>query len=357
MVGAWNAGAFSYFSRLQLANLDGVMNDEAIQVVILQNASERSTPPLRRVDPPEALLQYLGRCSIPEGGFGMPRWAAPKGSIMTPSIRTTAQLTLALLLSSLTACGGSTAGGESEAPVEFLNMWVEDLASTRAVIRFDTSRPTTCEVEWGLSMDAMTTTATDPNMEPCTFAEEHEVPLEDLSPDTMIFFRAKATDPMGSTYYSETMSFRTEMDHGEPARVNVALMSMGSRIVGKSSNFGNLADDSTWGASNAIDGRMSTEWSSNGDGDDAWLSIDFGQMRDLEAFGFRSRKMTDGTSIITSIRIIIDDETTMGPFATPDPDQRYFFEIAPTLAQRVRVEAVTTTGGNTGAKEVEFFTR
>jgi hypothetical protein len=275
---------------------------------------------------------------------------------MIPNIRTTAQVALALLLSSLAACGSSVAG-EAEALVEFLNMRVEDVASTRAVIRFETSRPTTCEVEWGLSMDAMITTATDPNMEPGTFVEEHEVPLEDLSPDTMIFFRAKATDPMGNTYYSEATSFRTEMGDGGPARANVALMSMGSRIVDKSSNFGNMADDSTWGANNAIDGSMSTEWSSNGDGDDAWLSIDFGEMRDLEAFGFRSRKMTDGTSIITSVRIIFDEQTMMGPFATPDPDQRYVFEIAPTRAQRVRVEAVSTTGGNTGVKEIEFFSR
>ncbi|MBW2686830.1 MAG: hypothetical protein JRE19_13075, partial [Deltaproteobacteria bacterium] len=78
-------------------------------------------------------------------------------------------------------------------------------------------------------------------------------------------------------------------------------------------------------------------------------------MRDIEAFGFRSRKMTDGTSIITSVQIIFDGDTMMGPFATPDPDQRYTFEIAPTRAQRVRVEAVTTTGGNSGVKEIEFF--
>jgi len=182
---------------------------------------------------------------------------------------------LALALSFSAACGSSSSdAGDSEDAVEFLNLRVEELASTRAVIRFDTSRPTTCEVEWGLSMDAMTTTATDPNMEPGTFAEEHEVPLEDLGPDTMIFFRAKATDPMGDTYYSEVMSFRTEMGDGDPTRVNVALMSMGSSIVDKSSNFSNMADASTWGANNAIDGSMSTEWSSNGDGDDAWVRDD-----------------------------------------------------------------------------------
>lgn len=276
---------------------------------------------------------------------------------MIPSTRTTTELALALLLPLLAACGSSSGAGESETSIEFLNLRVEELASTRAVIRFDTSRPTTCEAEWGLSMDAMTTTATDPNMEPGTFAEAHEVPLEDLSPDTLIFFRAKATDPMGDTYFSEVMSFRTEMDDGGPARVNVALMSMGSSIVDKSSNFGNMADASTWGANNAIDGSMSTEWSNNGDGDDAWVTIDLGQMRDLEAFAFRSRKMTDRTSIITSVQVILDGDTLMGPFATPDPDQRYVFEITPTRARRVRVEAVTTTGGNTGVKEIELFER
>lgn len=272
-----------------------------------------------------------------------------------------AALVLALPLAA--GCGDSNdvsvdAGVDAADPstaVEFLNLRVEDLASTRAVIRFETSRETTCEVEWGLSMDAMNTTATDPNMEPGTFAMQHEVPLEDLSPDTMIFFRAKATDPRGQIYYSEVMSFRTQMGDAGPARVNVALMSMGSSIVDKSSNFGNMADDGTWGANNAIDGSMSTEWSSNGDGDDAWVMIDLGQMRDLEAFGFRSRKMTDGTSIITSVQVTFDGDVTMGPFETPDPDQRYVFAIAPTRARRVRIDVVTSTGGNTGVKEIELF--
>lgn len=276
---------------------------------------------------------------------------------MIPNIQPAALVVLALALSLAAACGSSSDTPDPGAPVEFLDLRVEDLASTRAVIRFDTSRPTTCEVEWGLSMDALTTTATDPNMELGTFAEDHEVPLEDLNPDTMIFFRAKATDPMGETYYSDVMSFRTEMGDGSPVRVNVALMSMGSSIVDKSSTISNMADASTWGANNAIDGSMSTEWSSNGDGDDAWLVIDLGQMRDVEAFGFRSRKMADGTSIITSVQIIFDGDTMMGPFETPDPDQRYIFEIAPTRARRVRVEAVTTTGGNSGVKEIELFER
>ena len=276
---------------------------------------------------------------------------------MISNVRMAAPAVLALVISLVAGVAGCGSSNDAGAAVEFINLRVDDLGSTRAVIRFDTSRPTTCEVEWGMSMDAMNTTATDPNMELGTFAEEHEVPLEDLSPDTMIFFRAKATDPMGDTYYSDVMSFRTEMGDEGTARVNVALMSMGSSIVDKSSNFNNMADASTWGANNAIDGSMSTEWSSNGDGDDAWFVIDLGQMRDVEAFGFRSRKMADGTSIITSVQIIFDGDTMMGPFETPDPDQRYIFEIAPTLARRVRVEAVTTTGGNSGVKEIELFER
>ena len=259
------------------------------------------------------------------------------------------------------ACGDNT-GNESmmmggETPVEFIDLRVEEITANRAVVRFDTSVPTSCEAEWGTAEDALDNTATDPDMEEGELAIEHEVPLEDLSPDQVYFMRARATDAAGNTYYSDIESFRTMSGDDMPDGTNVALMSAGSRVTDVSSNFGNAANDATWGASNAIDGSMSTEWSTNGDGDDAWVTIDFGQMRNIERFGFRSRKMADGTSIVTSVRIVLDGDAAMGPFSTPDPDERYVFDITPTLTRSVRVEAVTTTGGNTGAKEIQFFER
>ena len=46
----------------------------------------------------------------------------------------------------------------------------------------------------------------------------------------------------------------------------------------------------------------------------------------------------------------------MGPFDTPDPDQLYTFTFTSSVTARsARIEAVQTTGGNTGAKEIQFF--
>jgi hypothetical protein len=91
--------------------------------------------------------------------------------------------------------------------------------------------------------------------------------------------------------------------------------------------------------------------------DAAALTIDFGRERQLIRFEFRSRAMSDGSAIITSIRLVIDDgRLILGPFETPDPDVEYSFDFeAPVTARTVRVEAVTSTGGNTGAREIRFY--
>lgn len=67
--------------------------------------------------------------------------------------------------------------------------------------------------------------------------------------------------------------------------------------------------------------------------------------------------MSNGSAIITSIRLVIDDgRLILGPFETPDPDVEYSFDFeAPVTACTVRVEAVTSTGGNTGTREIRFY--
>ena len=91
------------------------------------------------------------------------------------------------------------------------------------------------------------------------------------------------------------------------------------------------------------------------DGKVATLGLDLGEATEITHFGFRSRKMTDGTSIIERVRVVFDG-VEHGPFDTPDPDQHYLFELdAPVDARLVRIEAVQTTGGNTGAKEIQLL--
>ena len=90
--------------------------------------------------------------------------------------------------------------------------------------------------------------------------------------------------------------------------------------------------------------------------DNAWIDIDFGEQRQITRVEFRSRVMPDSTSIISSLQLRFDDGAALGPFSTPNPDVVYGFDLQqPVTARRVRVEAVATTGGNTGAREIRFL--
>ncbi len=242
--------------------------------------------------------------------------------------------------------------------VEFIDLRVEEVGASRAVVRFETAQETTCEVEWGLAADELTTTAVDPDMDPDDpYGLEHNVPLEDLPSETTIYYRAKVVTPDDEAFFSEVRSFDTlAAEDAGPPRSNVALASAGTQVIDKSSNYGGAADDASWGAGAVIDGAMSSEWATAGDGDDAFVTLDLGTERNLVGWGFRSRKMTDGSSIIQSVQLVIDDAATLGPFETPDPDQFYQFDFdEPVAATVVRIDAITTTGGNTGAKEVELY--
>ena len=262
---------------------------------------------------------------------------------------------LILAGAALASCGGN----DNTGPIEFLDLRVEQISGARAVVRFDTSIPTSCEVEYGLTKDAMDTIAVDPDMEPGETAIEHRVPLEDLLPETTYSFRATANDGGGRTEYSESMTFTTT-DETDPTAglTNVALISAGASVTEVSSNWGDGDNDSSFGVHNAFDGSMSSEWSTASDGDNAYVELNLGQSRTLQHFGFRSRKMLDETSIVTRVRLLIVDDgnRVLGPFDTPNPDERYVFALEPAvMTQHVRMEAVETSGGNTGAKEIQLY--
>ncbi len=255
----------------------------------------------------------------------------------------------------------STEDQENDVEVAFFDLRAEDVTSSRAVVRFDTSVQTTCELEYGFEQDQLSLSAVDPDMDPDNpYAIEHEVPVEDLPPLTRVYYRARATTRDGATFYSEITSFDTLAD--EPSEnhtdqmLNVALLSAGSSIVEVSSNFGGATNSGTWGVDAAFDGKMSTEWSTDGDGNNAVVAIDLGRPRTLRVVAYRSRQMNDGSSIVGSYQLVLDDGTILGPFATPNPDLRYEFILKqPVITRSVRFEAVETTGGNTGAKEIQFF--
>ena len=78
----------------------------------------------------------------------------------------------------------------------------------------------------------------------------------------------------GTLYIGEDGTFRT-LPMEETEEVNLASPEAGARVVAVSSNFGVAANDGPWGADSAIDGNRGTEWFSAGDGNAAFIEIEF----------------------------------------------------------------------------------
>jgi hypothetical protein len=119
-------------------------------------------------------------------------------------------------------------------------------------------------------------------------------------------------------------------------------------VVGVSSQFSD-----GFAAARAVDGDLGTAWASAGDGDDAWIELDLGAPTDIVAVRLRSRSMTDGTSVIERYTVTVDGQDALGPFeagAGVEPP----VDVA-IRGQRLRFDAVATTGGNTGAVEIEVY--
>ena len=149
--------------------------------------------------------------------------------------------------------------------------------------------------------------------------------------------------------FASMASFPPAADKGE----NVALAEKGARIVGVSSIFGGGDKDSTWGANKAIDGDPRTQWSTDGDGDNAWIEIEFPTESHITSLGFWSRTMGNPAQIL-SFRVVTDAGEVYGPFKVDDAAQVHYFDTDLT-AKRLRFEAVETNGGNTGAVDIEVY--
>ncbi len=134
---------------------------------------------------------------------------------------------------------------------------------------------------------------------------------------------------------------------------NLALVRNGGRVAAVSSNFGGGGNEGTWGARNAIDGDPGTQWSSDGDGDNAWIEVELPSRTRVTSIGFWTRTMGSSAQI-SSFRIKTEGGETHGPFKIGDANSVHYFDVELTTS-RLRFEAVETSGGNTGAVEIEVF--
>ena len=113
--------------------------------------------------------------------------------------------------------------------------------------------------------------------------------------------------------------------------------------------------NSSFAAANAIDDSGTTEWSSAGDGDDAFITIDLGDIVEIAGVEFITRSMLDGTAITETFTVTIDDGDTYGPFpagTAVGPELRRMWMAS---GRVVRFDVDTSTGGNVGAVEVRVL--
>ena len=145
---------------------------------------------------------------------------------------------------------------------------------------------------------------------------------------------ATSADPPGTAPSTDATASRTNLSLGAP-------------VVETSSEF-----NADFAGAKAIDGSLSTEWSSMGDGNDAYIVIDLGSAMEITGIGFLTREMSDGTSITNAFIVSVDGADPIGPL---DAGIGLFVFDFSTVGQVVRIDMHTTTGGNTGAVEIEIY--
>ena len=241
------------------------------------------------------------------------------------------------------ACGGSDSQDVrpfSEIAVADPQI-VFDPSGTVATLNVTTNIDAVCAVAYGVDAPAGSI-ATDQDMGMGGHSD-HAAVMTGLEPDTTYQYRLQGVGADGNLYRSEIFTFTTP-PADEALGAFGTNLAEGAEVTAVSSEFSD-----SFAAENAVDGDLGTEWSTSGDGDDASITIDLGSPVDVRAVAFRTRSMGDGTATTESFTVIADGET-FGPFpAGPDPAETSF------TAQVVTFEVESSTGGNTGAVEVQVF--
>ena len=217
-----------------------------------------------------------------------------------------------------------------------------DSSGTFASVQVSTSIDAVCAVAFGEDSE-LGGLATDIDMGGGGH-QTHEARLAGLAPGTEYFYRLQGVGPDGTLYQGDLMTFTTPEGPGvESLGRNIADT---ARVVAVSSEFSDR-----FVAENALDGDVSTEWSSLGDGNDAFVVLDFGDPITVSSVRFLTRTMSDGSATTTTFAVVVDDDGRYGPF-----DADSIVADIDLTGRRFRFEVETSTGGNTGAVEIEVYT-
>ena len=216
----------------------------------------------------------------------------------------------AFVLGNLLSDDGDGGDGDSGAVVRDLatildgDIDVEVHGDGTATVLLDTIIEVVCAVAYGTTGE-FGAIATDDDMAGGGHANHHPL-LAGLEANTQYFYRLQGVGADGTLYTSEVRSFMTGSFEAAGSGSNLALAGTVAEV---SSEF-----SSSFGGASAIDGNPATQWSSSGDGDDAYIVIDLGVSADLVGVGFRTREMSDGSSITTAFTVSVDGGPSLGPF-------------------------------------------
>ncbi|MCK5898872.1 MAG: discoidin domain-containing protein [Methylococcales bacterium] len=225
---------------------------------------------------------------------------------------------------------------------------IVDIKNSEARLTFVSTIPLACAVIYGKTIN-FGQISTDSNMNGGAIINHNPI-LKNLEANTVYHYRVQGSDASGKIYWGPHSTFKTA---GSTIDTNLLSLNNGARISAVSSNFGG-SNDGAFGANSAIDGSNSTAWSSAGDGDDAFIEITLAESKNIDTIMVRSRSMTDGSAKILTFTITTDNSEIAGPFTLPNTTQGHQFPLKRTT-KSVRLDVVTSTGGNTGVVEIVAY--
>ena len=226
-----------------------------------------------------------------------------------------------------------------------------DITSTTARVNFIGTEALACYLIYGTD-DTYGNVTNDPDMAQAAIVEHNPIMIG-LQPDTEYQYRMMGTSVDGTFYVSEVYTFRTLPAEANGSD-NLLSPTNGAEVLEVSSNFGDGPNDGRWGILNAFDDNTATEWSSNGDGDDAYFEVTLDSTYLVNQIEYQTRAMSDGTAITNSFTVMADDGETYGPFELDGTESTYTFDVNFTTST-LRFDVEDSTGGNTGVVDVAVY--
>lgn len=257
----------------------------------------------------------------------------------------------------LAACGGSDDGAEvrpfSEIQASEFAFENDPTFPGRGIFRVETTEATICSITWGPT-EAMGNQNNSLDMNG-TGIIDHNVFLPGAEAGQTYFFQVQGSTADGQLFQSEQATFTLPAAEGPTGagaddRPAVgANLAPAATVTEVSSEF-----SSAWAGANAIDDDLATEWSTAGDGNDGFITIDLGSPQEVAGVEFLTRSMADGSATTSMFTLIVDGDQSFGPFPAGDVASPTF-AAAEFTGQVLRFEIEDSTGGNTGAVEIRVF--